>query len=69
MVTFNVGDFPDIARRWAEADHSLTGLIIVVGIDHREFGTILRAIERCFETRPDQAAWTDLTLFVSRTGQ
>jgi hypothetical protein len=69
MVTFNVADFPDIARRWAEASRSHAGLIIIVGIDHREFGTILRAIDRCFATRPDQAAWNDLTLFVSRTGQ
>jgi predicted nuclease of predicted toxin-antitoxin system len=69
MVTFNVADFPDIARRWAEADRPHAGLIIVVGIDHREFGTILRAIDRCFATRPGQPSWNDLTLFVSRTGQ
>jgi hypothetical protein len=69
MVTFNVADFPDIARRWAEANRPHAGLIIVVGIDHREFGTILRAIDRCLATRPDQTAWHDLTLFVSRTGR
>jgi predicted nuclease of predicted toxin-antitoxin system len=69
MVTFNVADFPDIARRWAEAKRSHAGLIIIVGIDHREFGTILRAIERCLTIRPDRAAWNDLTLFVSRSGR
>jgi len=69
MVTFNVADFPDIARRWAEANRSHAGLIVVVGIDHREFGTILRAIDRCLATRPNQAAWNDMTLFVSRAGR
>jgi predicted nuclease of predicted toxin-antitoxin system len=69
MVTFNVADFPDIARRWAEAVRSHAGLIIVVGIDHREFGAILRAIDRCVTTRADQAAWKDFTLFVSRSGR
>jgi predicted nuclease of predicted toxin-antitoxin system len=69
LVTFNVADFPDIARRWAEAKRSHAGLIIIVGIDHREFGAILRAIDRCLTIRPDQAAWNDLTLFVSRSGR
>jgi hypothetical protein len=69
MVTFNVADFPDIARRWAEANRSHTGLMIIVGIDHREFGTIRRAIDRCLTTRPDQASWKDLTLFVSLGGR
>jgi hypothetical protein len=69
MVTFNVADVPDIARRWAEAGRAHAGLIIVIGIDHREFGTILRAIVQCLATRPDQAAWNDLTLFVSQSGR
>ena len=46
MITFDVKDFPDIARRWAEAGRPHAGLAIVVGIDHGEFGTILRVLER-----------------------
>jgi hypothetical protein len=69
MVTFNVADFPDIARRCAEANRSHAGLIIVVGMDHREYGTILRTIDRCLTSRPDEAAWNDFTVFVSRTGR
>ena len=49
MVSFDVKDFPDIARRWAEAGRSHAGLAIVVGIDHGEFGTILRTLEKLFD--------------------
>ena len=66
MVTFDVKDFPDIARRWAEAARSHAGCAIVVGIDHSEFGTILRALEGLFEQRSDPRAWHDYTCFVSR---
>jgi len=34
MVTFDVKDFPDIARRWAEAGRAHAVLAIVVGIGH-----------------------------------
>lgn len=67
LVTFDVKDFPDIARRWAEAGRPHAGLAIVVGVDHGEFGQILRALDRLFEERSDQAAWCDYTCFVSRT--
>jgi predicted nuclease of predicted toxin-antitoxin system len=66
MVSFDVKDFPLIARRWAEAGRPHAGLAIVVGIDHGEFGTILRALEAVLEARPDPAAWRDYTCFVSR---
>jgi hypothetical protein len=66
MVTFDVKDFPDIARRWAEAGRRHTGLAIVVGIDHGEFGAILRTLEELFAERPAASAWSDYTCFVSR---
>ncbi|MBA3866155.1 MAG: DUF5615 family PIN-like protein [Solirubrobacterales bacterium] len=66
MVTFDVKDFPDIARRWAEAARPHAGCAIVVGIDHGEFGAILRALDRLFEQRPDPGWWHDYTCFVSR---
>jgi len=67
LVTFDVKDFPVIARRWAEAGREHSGCAIVVGIDHGEFGTILAAIAAALEARPRQADWTDLTLFIART--
>lgn len=66
LVTFDVKDFPDIARRWAEAERSHAGLAIVVGIDHGEFGAILRALSDLFEDRSDAGAWGEYTCFVSR---
>jgi hypothetical protein len=66
MVSFDVKDFPDIARSWAEADRPHAGLAIVVGIDHGEFGTILRALDQSFKARPAQDDWANYTCFVSR---
>jgi predicted nuclease of predicted toxin-antitoxin system len=66
MVTFDVRDFPDIARNWAEAGRPHAGLAIVVGIDHGEFGEVLRALEGAFAERPTQAGWANLTSFVAR---
>jgi hypothetical protein len=66
LVTFDVKDFPDIARRWAEIGRRHAGLAIVVGIDHGEFGEILRTLSDLLEERPDQTAWNDYTCFVSR---
>jgi hypothetical protein len=66
FVTFDVKDFPVIARRRAEAGHEHAGCAIVVGIGHDEFGAILDAVGNQLRTRPEQDAWTDLTLFVAR---
>jgi hypothetical protein len=67
FVTFDVKDFPVIARRWAEAGRAHAGCAIVVGIDHGEFKTILDTIARALAGRPTEADWTDLTLFLART--
>jgi hypothetical protein len=67
FVTFDLKDFPVIARRWAEAGRAHTGCAIVVGIDHGEFGAILETISAALATRPDGVDWTDLTLFLART--
>lgn len=66
MITFDVKDFTVIARRWAEAGKAHAGLGIVVGIDHREIGTILDALAREMNVRPAQAEWTNTTLFIAR---
>ena len=67
FVTFDVKDFPVIARRWAEAGRTHAGCAIVVGIDHDKFGAILETIASALAARPDGADWTDLTLFLART--
>lgn len=67
FVTFDVKDFPVIARRWAEAGRAHAGCAIVVGVDHGEFGAILETIAAELTARSDTADWTDLTLFLART--
>jgi hypothetical protein len=67
LVTFDVKDFPTIARRWAEAGRRHAGCAIVVGIDHSEFGVILEVIKGALRAQPEQAEWGDLTLFLART--
>lgn len=66
FLTFDVKDFPVIARRWAEAGRAHAGCVIVVGIDHGEFGAILDTIEGGLTVRPRQSDWTDLTIFLAR---
>jgi hypothetical protein len=66
FVTFDVKDFPVIARRWAEAARAHAGCAIVVGIDHGEFGAILETIAAELTARPDEGDWTNLTLFLAR---
>jgi hypothetical protein len=66
LVTFNVADFPRIVRRWAEEGRTHTGCAIIVGIDHSEFGTIIRVIQHTLDAKPDQQEWADYTCFVTR---
>jgi hypothetical protein len=66
LVTFNVADFPDIVRRWAEEGRSHTGCMIVVGIDHREFGQILTVLQRTLDARQHADDWRNYTCFVAR---
>lgn len=65
LVTFNVRDFPDIAREWAEEGRKHSGCAIVVGLDHSEFGKILKVLDKAFSIRGNAEAWTNLTFFVS----
>ena len=66
LVTFNVADLPHIVRRWAEAGRGHTGCAIIVGIDHSEYGTIIRVVERVVDARPHPRDWRDYTCFVAR---
>lgn len=66
FVTCDVKDFPGIARRWAEAARQHAGCAMLVGIDHSEFGVILRVIERELQARTRQDDWRNYNCFVSR---
>lgn len=66
LITFDVKDFTVIARRWAEADRRHAGIGIVVGVGHGDFGAAIEILERELAARPEQADWTDLSLFMAR---
>lgn len=67
LVTFDVKDFGRIVRVWAEAGRTHAGCIILVRIDHSEYGTILRTIDAAVEARPEQTGWRNYAAFVSRS--
>jgi predicted nuclease of predicted toxin-antitoxin system len=66
LVTHNVRDFPPILREWAAGQREHTGVILVYGIDHREFDVIVGGIERCLQLYPDAASWRSLAVVVNR---
>ena len=66
MVTFNARDFARIVGEWAAAGEHHAGCLIIVGVDHAEFGLILRIIEAALQTRPDQGAWIDYAAWGTR---
>lgn len=68
LITFNVRDFPGIARDWAEAGRQHAGCAIFVGIDHSEYGLIIRRLEEILASRPAPDDWRDYTCFVARGG-
>jgi len=68
LVTCDVSDFSGITRRWAEAQRPHGGCIMLVGIDHSEFGVIIGVVDRRLAGRPSQATWVDRTELVGRGG-
>lgn len=66
LVTHNIRDFPAILRDWAAEERSHAGVILVYGIDHREFDVIVRRIERCIELHPETVMWRDLAIVFNR---
>lgn len=59
MVTFNVRDFPRIVGQWAAGGRHHAGCLMIVGIDHSEFGSTLRVIDAALTARVRQADWAD----------
>lgn len=66
LVTADVTDFPPLLRDWAEGGRSHSGCVLVHGIDHAEFGLILRGLYRLFKRRPEPVNWEDLCMFLTR---
>ena len=66
LITFDQRHFVPLLRHWAEAGLTHGGCIIVYGLDHREFGSILRGIGRILDERPRQEDWIGLADVLTR---
>ncbi len=66
LVTHNIRDFPEIVREWMEAQRSHAGVILVYGIDHREFKLLVDGIGRLLELHPEPGEWENLTVVLDR---
>ena len=66
MVTFNVRDFARIIGEWGAAGKHHAGCLMIVGIDHGEFGLVLSVIHAALAARPDQEAWRDYAAWGTR---
>jgi hypothetical protein len=66
LITHDISDFPSILRDWAAEQRSHSGVILVYGIDHREFDLVVHGIERWLDLNPQPDAWTDLAAVLDR---
>lgn len=66
VVTFNVKDFARLATEWAAAKSSHAGILLIVGVDHAEFGLTLRIIQAALKARPAQDSWIDYAAWGTR---
>ncbi len=62
LITRNSRDFAPIAREWAEAQRTHTGLILIWTLDHSQFTEIIAGIEYQLDRWPSQEQWRDLTV-------
>jgi predicted nuclease of predicted toxin-antitoxin system len=62
VITRNSRDFAPIAREWAEAQRSHTGLILIWTLDHNQFTRIITGIEHQLTLWPSQEQWRNLAV-------
>lgn len=62
LVTRNSRDFAPLAREWAEAQRTHSGLILIWTLDHSQFGEIIAGVERLFGQWPTHEQWRDLVV-------
>jgi predicted nuclease of predicted toxin-antitoxin system len=60
LVTRNSRDFAPLARKWAEAQRSHAGIILIWTLDHSQFKRIVEGIESHLQQRPRQKDWRDI---------
>jgi Domain of unknown function (DUF5615) len=61
MVTFDAKDFVPLLQEWAHAGRSHAGCIVLVGLDHSEFETIVRRTAAIVSEGEDAEHWRNVT--------
>ena len=62
LVTFNVRDFAPLLQEWAGKARNHSGCILVVGLDHRQIGEIVRRLSALLG---GEEVWTNRVRFLS----
>lgn len=57
LITRNSRDFAPICRIWAEAGRDHAGVILIWSLSHRQYGEIIRGVERWLDEIPNAATW------------
>jgi predicted nuclease of predicted toxin-antitoxin system len=62
LVTRNSRDFAPLAREWAEAQRTHSGMILIWTLNHSQFGQIVAGVERLIGQWPTHEQWRDLVV-------
>jgi predicted nuclease of predicted toxin-antitoxin system len=62
LVTRNSRDFAPLAREWAEAQRTHSGVILIWTLDHSQFGKIVAGVERLIGECSTPEQWRDLVV-------
>jgi hypothetical protein len=62
LVTRNSRDFAPICRSWAEAGRDHAGVILIWTFSHRQYGEIIRGVERWLDEIPAADGWRSVVV-------
>jgi predicted nuclease of predicted toxin-antitoxin system len=68
MVTHNARDFVPIVVDWGATGRAHAGCVLIKGIDHSQYGMLLRGLTALFEAVPEQSDWVDRVMWLTPTG-
>jgi hypothetical protein len=64
LVTCNGRHFAPLAREWAEAGRSHSGIVLVWTLKNDQHAAIVRGIERLLAVYPTNSQWSDIVLTI-----
>lgn len=64
LITRNSRDFAPICRVWAESGREHAGVILIWSLSHRQYGEIIRGIERWLNEVPSTRDWRGLVVSI-----